>query len=100
MSRMEISFSRYSAGYDDYNKRCGDTLTYFTKLVYDDYVKYGRPGLNSVTLDAWVEKKCYEKFGISPLDAVSLVNQAKSDGYMRWVRCVIRNLVTTDGAKN
>lgn len=90
MSRLEVSFTKYSREYDDYNEKCGKTLVYFTGLVYDDYVKYGKSGLNSASLDKWVEDKCYQKFGINPLDAVSLVNQAKSDGYMRWVREMIR----------
>ena len=90
MSRLEISFSRYSRDYDEYNTRCGQTLEYFADLVYKDYKQYGKPGLNSVTLDEWVARNCYEKFGIRPLDAIGLVNQAKSDGYMRWVREKIR----------
>lgn len=93
MSRAEISFSRYNRynrEYKEYNDRCGQTLEYFADLVYEDYKKCGKAGLNSVTLDQWIARRCYEKFGISPLDAISIVNQAKSDGYMRWVREKIR----------
>ena len=93
MSRMEISMAKSMMDREEYDDKCGQTLEYFTDLVYKDYKQYGKPGLNSVTLDEWVARNCYEKFGIRPLDAVCLVNQAKSDGYMRWVREKIRECV-------
>lgn len=98
MSRMEISMAKSMMDREEYEDKCGQTLEYFTQLIYEDYLY--KSTLNVRTLDEWLNRLCWEGFGIEESDAYRIVSQAMSDGYMRWIRERIRRCVTVRPRKN
>lgn len=98
MSRMEISMAKSMMDREEYEDKCGKTLEYFTQLIYEDYLY--KSTLNVRTLDEWLNRLCWEGFGIEESDAYRIVSQAMEEGYMRWIREQIRKCVTVQPRKN
>lgn len=103
MSREEKSFGKSfsitKALQDEarYNEICGIVTREFTSLALSDYEKYGHASVNHLTLDAWLSRMEYERYGIRKFDAERIVSLAKSDAYSAWIKgkidaCVGGNL--------
>lgn len=91
MSRMEISMAKSMMDREEYEDKCGQTLEYFTQLIYEDYLY--KSTLNVRTMSEWLNRRCWERFGIEESDAYRIVSQAMEEGYMRWIRERIRRCV-------